>query len=156
MSTCDLSCSVLPRPCRCVVGVPKKVSAAVHGPEELVLASMRALTVMLLTLGPMRQRECTEPLMLAPVSPCVVASSTTEPVPPNVSVARVNTVPNPVIVVDPVYWIVVAPSAAHTNRSVPVGSEPALLFIFSPNGTVVLLLMPMYRLENAPAVPVQV
>ena len=93
---------MLPVPGRCVVVVPKKVSAGVNGPAALVLASIRTLTVMLLTALPMRQREWTEPLMLAPVSACVVASSTTAPVPLNVSVTRVNTVPKVVIVVLPV------------------------------------------------------
>jgi hypothetical protein len=100
MSTCDLSTSVLPVPWRCVVVVPKNVRAAVQGPPALVLASIRELTVMLLTAGPMRHSECTAPLAL--LSACVVASSTTEPVPLNVSVCRVNTVPKVVIVVDPV------------------------------------------------------
>lgn len=50
----------------------------------------------------------------------------------------------------------VEPFADHTNRSVPVGSEPPVLFILSPNGSVVLLLMPKYRLVKAPAVPVHV
>jgi hypothetical protein len=49
--------------------------------------------------------------------------------------------------------MVVAPFADHTTRSVPIGSEPPLLFILSPNGSVVPLSMPRYRLENAPAVP---
>ena len=54
---------------------------------------------MLLTAGPMRHSACTEPLMLVPVSACVVASSTTEPVPLNVSVTRVKTVPPPLVIV---------------------------------------------------------
>src|SRR6185369_13805213 len=50
--------------------------------------------------------------------------------------------------------MVVAPFGLdHTTRSVPLGSEPPLLTIVSPNGSVVDLLMPRYRLENAPAVP---
>ena len=100
MSTCDLSTSVLPVPFRCDVVVPKNVRAAVHGPPELVLASIRALTVMLLTAGAMRHSECTAPLAL--LNATVVASSTTDPVPLNVSVIRRNTVPKVVIVVDPV------------------------------------------------------
>src|SRR5690242_10275982 len=52
--------------------------------------------------------------------------------------------------------MVVEPSADHTTRSAPAGSEPPVLFVFSPNGTVVALLMPRYRLENAPAVPAHV
>jgi len=48
----------------------------------------------------------------------------------------------------------------HAKISAPVGSVVPSLFIFSPIGTVplgmLLFLMPMYRLENAPAVPVQV
>src|SRR5689334_24426824 len=103
---------------------------------------------MLATLDAMCHSACTEPLMLAPVRACVVASSTTEPVPLNVSVTRVKTVPPPLeIAVDPVYWMVVDPFVDHTTRSVPVGSEPPLLFIFSPNGRVVWLLMPRYRFE---------
>jgi hypothetical protein len=47
----------------------------------------------------------------------------------------------------------VTPFDDHANRSVPVGSDPPLLFVFSPNGTPVALLIPMYRLENEPAVP---
>src|SRR5262245_11395556 len=102
----------------------------------MVLAWTCTLTVMLLTAGPMRHSACTEPLMLVPVRACVVASSTTEPVPLNVRSVRVNTVPPPLeIVVDPVYWMVVAPfGVVHTTRSVPLGSEPPLLFILSPNG----------------------
>src|SRR6516164_1939691 len=138
MSTCERSTSLLlvcfPR----TDVVPKYVSAAVQGPAALSLASINAVTVMLLTAGPMRHSACTEPLILGPVNPCVVASSTTEPVPLNVSVTRVKAVAEPpplmLYVVDPVYWTVVAPSAAHTNLSVPLGSEPPLLFIFSPNG----------------------
>jgi hypothetical protein len=82
------------------VGVPKNVRAGVQGPLELVLASMIALTVMLLTLGSMRHSECTAPLAL--LSAMVVASVTSEPAPLNVSRSRVNTVPKVVIVVDPV------------------------------------------------------
>src|SRR6266481_2540356 len=53
--------------------------------------------------------------------------------------------------------MVVAPLGLdHTTRSVPLGSEPPLLTIVSPNGSVVDLLMPRYRLENAPAVPAHV
>src|SRR6185369_13000812 len=53
--------------------------------------------------------------------------------------------------------MVVAPFGLdHTTRSVPLGSEPPLLFILSPNGSPVDLLMPRYRLENAPAVPAHV
>jgi hypothetical protein len=37
---------------------------------------------------------------------------------------------------------VVAPFTDHTTRSVPLGSVAPLLFIFSPNGTPVALLMP--------------
>jgi hypothetical protein len=102
MSTCERSTSVLPVPWRCVDGVPKNVSAGVKGPPELVLASISTLTVMLLTAGPMRHSACTEPLMLAPVRACVVASSTTEPVPLKMSVTRVKTVPKLEIDVDPV------------------------------------------------------
>src|SRR5262249_53185717 len=104
---------------------------------------------MLLTAGPMRHKACTEPLMLAPVSACVVASSTTESGPLNVRVTRVKMVlPKPVCAVAPVYWIVVAPfGLAHTTISVPLGSEPPLLFCLSPNGDAVDLLMPRYRLE---------
>src|SRR5262249_22160313 len=36
------------------------------------------------------------------------------------------------------------------------GSVMPSLFIFSPNGTAVASLMPIYRLENAPALPVHV
>jgi hypothetical protein len=137
---------------------PKNVLAAVHGPLELVLASMRTLTVMLLTDEPMRQSECTAPLAL--LSACVVASSTTAPVPLNVSVARKNTVPKSVIVVEPVYWMKFAPSVDQEKISEPVGFVVPSLFIFSPYGTVpagtLLFLMPMYRLEKAPAVPVHV
>ncbi len=158
MSACDLSTSVAPVPCRCVVVVPKNVRAAVHGPLELVLASIRTLTVMLLTAEPMRQSECTAPLAL--LSACVVASSTTTPVLLNVRVARRKTVPNVVIEVEPVYWMKLAPSVDQEKISVPVGSVVPLLFIFSPYGTVpagtLLFLMPMYRLEKAPAVPVHV
>src|SRR5512147_2097088 len=115
------------------------------------------LTVMLLTLGAMRHRAWTEPLMLVPVRACVVASSTTEPVLLKVRVTRVKTVePKPGIEDEPVYWMVVPPFVDHTTRSVPLGSEPPVLFVFSPNGTEVFLLMPRYRLENAPAVPAQV
>ena len=99
--------------------------------------------------------------MLVPVRACVVASSTTEPVPLNVSVTRMKGEPPPLeMVVCPVYWMVVAPFTDHTTRSVPLGSVTPLLFIFSPIGVVpggtLLFLMPMYRLENAPAVPVHV
>src|SRR6185436_7811513 len=56
--------------------------------------------------------------------------------------------------------MVVAVSVDQAKISAPVGSKTPLLFIFSPIGTVpagtLLFLMPMYRLENAPAVPVQV
>jgi hypothetical protein len=55
---------------------------------------------MLLTVGAMRQSEWTAPLAL--VSACVVASSTTEPEPVNVSVNRVNAVPKVAMEVDPV------------------------------------------------------
>jgi len=134
---------VLPVPGRCTDGVPKNASAGLNGPPAAVLASISALTVRLPTDGAIRHSECTEPLMFVPVSPCVVASSTTWPVPLKVSVSRVKTVPKVVIVVEPVYWIVVVPSADHTNRSVPLGSEPPLLFILSPNGDAVRLLMPM-------------
>ena len=79
----------------CTVVVPKYVSAAVHGPLALSLASISTLTVRLVTAGSMRQSACTEPLMLAPVRPCVVASSTTEPVPLKVSVTRVKAVAVP-------------------------------------------------------------
>jgi len=89
-------------PCRCVDGVPKNVSAGEKGPPELVLASTSTLTVMLLTADPMCHSACTEPLMLVPVKACVVASSTTEPVPLNVRVTRVKTVPKVLIEVDPV------------------------------------------------------
>src|SRR5205085_5221901 len=109
---------------------PKNTSAAENGPPELALASSSALTVMLLTAGPIRQSECTAPLAL--LSACVVASSTTDPVPVNVSVMRVKAVPKPVIVVDPVYWIVVAPSVDQEQISVPVGCVVPLLFVFSP------------------------
>ena len=154
MSTCDRSGENPPLLLSvffpCTVGVPKYVSAGVHGPLALSLASIRTLTVMLRTVGAMRHRECTEPLMLAPVRACVVASSTTEPVPLNVSVTRVKAVADPppsvgsmLYVVWPVYWTVVEPSDDHTNRSAPLGSELLVLFIFSPNGTVVLSLMPM-------------
>jgi len=103
MSTCDLSISVLPVPGRCVDVVPKNVLAGEKGPLALVLASICTLTAMLVTAGPMRHSACTEPLMLAPVRACVVASSTTEPVPPKVRVTRVKTVPPPLeIVVCPV------------------------------------------------------
>ncbi len=158
MSTCDLSTSVLPVPCRCDTVVPKNVRAGVHGPPELVLASIRTLTVMLLTPAPMRQSECTAPFAL--LSACVVASSTTVPELLKVSVARRNTVPKVVIVVEPVYWMNVPPSVDHEKISAPVGSVLPLLFIFSPNGDVpagtLLFLIPMYRLENAEAVPLHV
>jgi hypothetical protein len=134
----------------CTVVVPKYVSAAVHGPLALSLASISTLTVMLVTAGSMRQSACTDPLMFVPVSPCVVVSSTTEPVPLKVSVTRVKAVADPppslasmLYVVCPVYWMVVAPFTDHTNRSAPLGSELLVLFIFSPNGTVVFWLMPM-------------
>src|SRR5438128_701940 len=56
--------------------------------------------------------------------------------------------------------MVVPVSVDHEKISVPLGSVVPLLFIFSPIGTVplgtLLFLMPIYRLENAPAVPVQV
>jgi hypothetical protein len=39
------------------------------------------------------------------------------------------------------------------NISFPLGSVVPLLFILMPNGTVVSLLIPRYRLVNAPAVP---
>jgi hypothetical protein len=135
--------------------VPKNVRAGVKGPPELKLASTSTLTVMLVTAGPIRHSACTEPLMFVPVRACVVASSTTEPVPVNVSVTRVKMVePKPGIEVEPVYWMLVAPfGVCHTTRSVPLGSEPPVLFIFSPNGTEVSRLIPRYRLENAPAVP---
>src|ERR1051326_5096953 len=160
MSTCERSGApvfVLTVFFPCTVVVPKYVSAAVHGPLELSLASIRTLTVMLRTPGAMRQSACTEPLMLAPVRPCVVASSTTEPVPLNVRVTRVKAVAEPppslgsmLYVVCPVYWIWVVPGFVdHTNRSAPLGSKLLVLFIFSPNGNAVLLLMPMYRFENA-------
>src|SRR5262245_58378971 len=125
MSTCDLSTSVAPVPWRWVVVVPKNVRAAVHGPPELVLASIRTLTVMLLTPEPIRHSECTAPLAL--VSACVVASSTTAPVLVNVSVARRNTVPNVVIVVEPVYWMKPAPSVDQEKISDPVGSVAPVL-----------------------------
>jgi hypothetical protein len=79
----------MPVPWRCAVVVPKNVFAGVHGPEALVLASIKTFTVTLVPLT--RQSAWTEPLMLAPVSAWVVASSTTEP--PafvNVSVTRVK------------------------------------------------------------------
>jgi hypothetical protein len=123
--------------------VPKNVRAGVKGPLALVLASTRMFTVMLVTPGAMRHSAWTEPLMLAPVSACVVASSTTEPVFVNVSVTRVKTVePKPGIEDDPVYWMVVPTFVDHTTRSAPLGSEPPVLFVFSPNGTVVAALMP--------------
>src|SRR6185503_12063804 len=49
--------------------------------------------------------------------------------------------------------LVVLGSADQMNISFPLGSEPALLFILMPNGTVVSRLIPRYRLVNAPAVP---
>jgi hypothetical protein len=73
--------------------VPKYTSAGCQAPAPASLASTRTLTVMLLTALPMRHKACTEPLMLVPVSACVVASSTTAPDPLNVSVTRVSTVP---------------------------------------------------------------
>ena len=63
---------------------------------------------MLLTADPIRHSEWTAPLAL--LSACVVASSTTAPVPVKVSVMRVKTVPKPVIEVDPVYTMLLAPS----------------------------------------------
>jgi hypothetical protein len=95
MSTCERSTSVLPVPGRCVDVVPKNVLAGEKGPPELVLASTCTPTDMLVTAGPMRHSACTEPLMLLPIRACVVASSTTEPVPLNVRVTRVKTVPPP-------------------------------------------------------------
>jgi hypothetical protein len=79
--------------------VPKYTSAGCQAPVPASLASIRTLTVMLLTAPPMRQSECTPcgvllpvaPRMLVPVSACVVASLTTAPVPLNVSVTRVST-----------------------------------------------------------------
>jgi hypothetical protein len=145
MSTCDFSTSAEPVPCRCAAPVPKNVLAGVQGPPELALPSISTLTVMLLTDGAMRHKECTAPLAL--LNACVVASSTTDPVPLKVSVARVKTVPTVLIVVEPVYWIVVAPSVDQLKISAPLGSAPPVLFIFSPNGTVpagtLLFLMPM-------------
>src|SRR5437867_12887996 len=45
----------------------------------------------------------------------------------------------------------------HAKISAPLGSVVPLLFIFSPIGVVeTLFLMPMYRLEKNPAVPVHV
>jgi hypothetical protein len=82
--------------------------------------------------------------MFVPVCACVVASSTSVPEPLNVSVIRVETVPRPVMVLVPVYRIwFVAGFVDHENSSAVVGSEPPLLFIFSPNGVAVDLLMPM-------------
>jgi hypothetical protein len=49
----------------------------------------------------------------------------------------------------------VAPSADQMNLSFPLGSEPPVLFILSPNGDDVSRLIPRYRLVNAPAVPEQ-
>lgn len=92
----------MPVPCRCVVVVPKKTSAGEKGPAAAVLASIRTLTVKLLTAAPMRQSAWTEPLMLAPVRAWVVASSTTVPVLLNVRVTRVKTVPKVLMVVEPV------------------------------------------------------
>src|SRR5689334_5300149 len=112
---------------------------------------------MLLTAGPTRHSACTEPLMLVPVRAWVVASSTTEPVPLNVRSTCVKTVPKVAIVVEPLYWMVVAPfGLVHTTRSVPLGSVAPVLTIVSPNGDAVDLLMPRYRLENDPAVPAHV
>jgi hypothetical protein len=85
-----------------VVVVPKNSSAGENGPPALVLASIRTFTLKLLTAAPMRQSAWTEPLMLEPVSACVVASSATAPVPLNVSVTRVNTVPKFTMLVWPV------------------------------------------------------
>jgi hypothetical protein len=120
-----------------------------------------------LTVGSIRQSEWITPFDEEQppaghelVSPCVVASSITEPVPVNVSVRRVKAVAVPppwrLYRVEPVYWMEVAPSVDHAKISPPVGCELAV-FIVSPIGVAALLfLMPMYRLENAPAVPVQV
>ncbi len=142
---------MLPVPCRCADVVPKNVAAGVKGPLELVLARICTFTVRLVTVGAMRHSACTEPLMLAPVRPCVVASSTTEPDPPNVRSTRVKTLAGPPddIAVCPEYWMVVAPLGLNqTTRSAPLGSEPPLLFILSPNGDPVAVLMPRYRFEN--------
>src|SRR5579862_2360751 len=109
MSTCERSRSVALVPGRWVAPLPKNTSAGENGPLALVpLASSRALTVMLLTAGPIRHSEWTAPLAL--LSACVVASSATDPVPVNESVMRVKAVPKPVIEVDPVYWMLDAPS----------------------------------------------
>src|SRR6185295_19219111 len=48
----------------------------------------------------------------------------------------------------------VGPSVDQMNISFPLGSEPAVLFILMPNGTVVSRLIPRYRLVKNPAVPV--
>jgi hypothetical protein len=50
---------------------------------------------------------------------------------------------------------VVAPSTDQMNISFPLGSVVPLLFILMPNGNAVSRLTPMYRLVNAPAVPLQ-
>lgn len=89
--------------------MPKYVLAGDQTFAPALLASIRTLTVRLLTADPMRQRECTPggvllpvlPRMLAPVSACVVASLITTPVPENVSVTRVSTLPKPEIDVVP-------------------------------------------------------
>jgi hypothetical protein len=100
-------------PCTGPVVLPKYVSAGVQGPVDASLASIRALTVMLLTVELIRQSECTSPLVDTQppaghdvVSPVVVVSSTTAPEPPNVSVSRVKTVfaPPPGGFVD---WLIV-------------------------------------------------
>jgi hypothetical protein len=91
--------SVLEVPFRWVAPVPKYTSAGENTPAPASLASIRTLTEKLLTAEPTRQSECTpwavllpvSPRMLVPVSACVVASVTTAPVPPNVSVTRVST-----------------------------------------------------------------
>ncbi len=55
----------------------------------------------------------------------------------------------------PWYRMKVAPSVVQRNISFPLGSEPALLFILSPNGTDVSRLIPRYKLLKALAVPLQ-
>jgi hypothetical protein len=74
-----------------------------------LLASIKTVTVKLLTPEPTRQSVFTPgavllpvlPRMLAPVRACVVASCTSVPEPLNVRVTRVSTLPKPEIDVGP-------------------------------------------------------
>jgi hypothetical protein len=153
----------MPVPLRCVPPLPKYVDAGDQELAPALLASMRTVTLKLATPEPTRQRVFTPgavlgpplPRMLAPVSACVVASCTSVPEPLKVRVTRVSTFPKPEIAVVPWYRIWFAAGLDWKSQSsLPLGSLAAVS-IWSPNGTVMLRLTPMYRLLIAEAGPLQ-